>query len=69
MPMQGGVGPWGMTGGSLFCLSLPLWVSFSLIYPFQSGQKAKQTATTSNYYRQYRGEMDLCSGIAEDKRR
>ena len=67
MPVQGGVGPWGMAGGSLLCLFLPLWVSFSLIYPFQSRQKAKQTATTSNYHRQYRGEMDPCSVIAEDK--
>ena len=32
-----------------------LWGSFSLILPSQSRQKAKQTAVTSNYCRQYRG--------------
>lgn len=67
MPMQGGVGPWGATGGSRLYIS-PLWVSFSPIYPFQSRQKAKQTATTSNYHRQHKGTMEQCLVLAEDKK-
>lgn len=35
---------------------------------FQPRQKAKLTATTGNCHRQCRGEIDLCSVIAEDKK-
>lgn len=69
MPVHGGVGPWGTTtGGGALCVSLQFWISFSLIYPFQSRQKAKQTSTTSNYHRQYGGETGLCLCEPQDKK-